>query len=606
MINTSKWRRRFSDWRTFVGIISHFGKHLKKRRKRMLMAALFGIGYILMRLLEPWPLKLIFDNVLLGRPLPEPLAAILPGTEHGTSGLLYVLVAAIVAVGLLGGLFYYFHRVIGASLGQGVAADLRLDLYEHIQRLSFDFHDRRRTGDLIVRLTSDIRMLRDALVSLPLALVEHLFLSIGMLVIMFLIDWQMTLIALVLVPALAWLVRKYRRPMKRAIRKQREREGHLATIAAETLGAFKVVQGFNREHHEVDRFGSQNKRSLRSGVKAARMEAKFKWSMDFGVAFVTAIIVAVASQRILAGKLSPGDLIVFIAYLRIFARPFRRISRTMERMLRATAAGGRVLDMLQKQITVRDRPCAGKAVAISGAISFDHVWFSHRRDNWILEDIVLDIKAGEHIAITGPTGSGKSTLTSLIPRFYDVTKGTLLIDGTDVRDLTLESLRRQITLVFQEPVLFAASIAENIAYGKSGASEDEIMQAARGAGIHDIISRLPNGYDTIVGERGGTLSGGQRQCVAIARAMVRDAPIVILDEPTTGLDAHSANMVLAALESLMDGRTAIVISHDLPKLRKMNRIVVLCNGRLIEQGTHEYLLACRGTYHTLQDNREAG
>jgi ABC-type multidrug transport system fused ATPase/permease subunit len=560
----------------------------------MIMAALFGIGYILMRLLEPWPLKLIFDNVLLGRPLPEPLAAILPEVGQGTLGLLYILVASIVAIGLLGGFFYYSHRVLGAALGQGVAADLRLDLYDHIQRLSFDFHDRRRTGDLIVRLTSDIRMLRDALVSLPLALVEHMFLSIGMLVIMLLIDWQMALIALVLVPALAWLVRKYRRPMKRAIRKQREREGHLATIATETLGAVKVVQGFCREDHEIGRFGSQNKSSLRSGVKAARMEAKFKWSMDFGVALVTAIIVGVATHRILAGKLSPGDLIVFIAYLRIFARPFRRISRTMERMLRATAAGGRVLDMLQKEITVRDRPDGRKAKAISGAISFNHVWFAHRKDNWILEDINLEIKAGEHVAITGHTGSGKSTLISLIPRFYDVAQGAVCVDGRDIRDFTLDSLRKQITLVFQEPVLFAASIAENIAYGKPDASDEEVIDAAKAAGIHEIITRLPNGYETIVGERGGTLSGGQRQCVAIARAMIRNAPIVLLDEPTTGLDEKSANMVLAALERLMEGRTAVVISHDLPKLRNMDSIVVLENGRFIEQVTHDVLLAGKG------------
>lgn len=594
IFNTTRWRKKFSEWRAFCDIAAFFGKHLRKRKKRMIMAALFGIGYILMRLLEPWPLKLIFDNVLLGRPLPEPLAAILPDAGEGTLGLLYILVASIVAIGLLGGFFYYSHRVLGAALGQGVAADLRLELYDHIQRLSFDFHDRRRTGDLIVRLTSDIRMLRDALVSLPLALVEHMFLSVGMLVIMFLIDWQMTLIALVLVPALAWLVRKYRRPMKRAIRKQREREGHLATIATETLGAVKVVQGFSRENHEIDRFGSQNKRSLRSGVKAARMEAKFKWSMDFGVAFVTAIIVGVASHRILAGKLSPGDLIVFIAYLRIFARPFRRISRTMERMLRATAAGGRVLDMLQKEITVRDRPDAGKAEAISGAISFNQAWFAHRKDNWILEDINLDIKAGEHVAITGHTGSGKSTLISLIPRFYDVARGAVLVDGTDVRDFTLESLRNQITLVFQEPVLFAASIAENIAYGKPDASDEEVIEAAKAAGIHEIISRLSNGYDTIVGERGGTLSGGQRQCVAIARAMIRNAPIVLLDEPTTGLDDKSATMVLAALERLMEGRTALVISHDLPKLRNMDSIVVLGNGRFIEQVTHDVLLAGNG------------
>lgn len=585
-----------------------FSPHLQRHRRRLSSCALLGAGGVAMRLLEPWPLKLVLDAVILRQPLPEPLAAVLPSSTDERSLLLVVLAGAIVAVSLLGGLLYYYQRLNGAMLGQQIAADLRLDLYAHIQRLSFAFHDRRRTGDLIVRLTSDIRMLREALVALPLELFEHLLLVTGMLVVMLFMDWQLTLLAMTLVPGLAVLVRRYRRPMKRAIRSQREREGHLATIASEVLGGIKVVQGFRREREEIRRFGGENRRSLRSGMKASRLEAKFKWSADFAVAVVTAIIVTAAAHRVLSGTLSPGDLVVFISYLRIYGRPLRRISRVTERMVRAATGGERVLEILRTRSEVVDRPDAVAAPPLRGAIHWEDVGFAYRRKNWVLQDVELEIAPGERVALVGPTGSGKSTLVGLIPRFFDPQRGRVLLDGHDVRDLTLSSLRRQIALVFQEPVLFATSVGENIAYGRRDATAEDVRRAARRAGIDHVIERLPEGYDTPVGERGATLSGGQRQCVAIARAMIRNAPIVVLDEPTTGLDAESCALVTAALERLMEGRTVIWISHRLASAEHADRIVVIDRGRIVEQGTHQSLRAAGGLYETLwtQDVRVAG
>jgi ATP-binding cassette, subfamily B, bacterial len=554
-----------------------------------------------MRLLEPWTLKLVLDAVLLDEPLPAAVAALLPEPLPSKLVLLYLLGLAMVLVALTGGLLYYLQRLFAAMLGQQVASDLRLDLYAHIQRLSFAFHDRRRTGDVLVRLTSDIRMLREALVSLPLELVEHLLLTVGMLLVMLFMDWQLALLATALVPGLAVLVRRYRRPMKKAIRHQREREGHLATIASETLGAVRVVQGFRRERDEVQRFGGQNRRSLRSGMKAARLEAKFKWSADVAVAVVTALVITAAARRVLAGSLTPGDLVVFVSYLRIYARPLRRISRVTERMVRATTAGERVLEILRTRSEVADAPHAVAAPRLRGGIRFEAVWFAHRKPSWVLEDVSLEIAPGECVALCGPTGSGKTTLVSLIPRFFDATGGSVRVDGRDVRDLTLASLRRQISLVFQEPVLFATSIGENIAYGHRDASDEDVRRAAERAGIHPIIARLPDGYGTIVGERGGTLSGGQRQCVAIARAIIRDAPIVILDEPTTGLDAESATLVMRAIERLMEGRTVILVSHQLASVEHADRIVVLDRGRVVEEGTHGSLFERGGVYRSLRD-----
>jgi len=579
-----RWQSTWSKWRRFAEVGSRLATYLRHRRRSMATALALSLAFTATRLLEPWPMKLVIDWVLLGRPVPDALTSATASSNGSRLPLLYGLAAAIVALAVLRGLFYLRHRLIVARLGIEISAELRLDLYQHIQGLSLSFHDRRRTGDLIVRLTSDIRMLRTAFLSLPLELVESVLLMAGMTAVMLAMDWKLALLALTLLPLVALLVRRYQRPMRKAIRKQREREGHLATLASEALGAIRVVQGFGRERREVRRFGGANRRDMRSGMKASRYEAKLRWAADLAVSAVTAAILLLAARRILAGALSVGDLVVFVAYLRIFARPLRRVSRTTERMIRATAAGERVLKILETPAVVTDAPDAVRAPRLRGDVELRGVDFSYGGGRPVLQDVDLTIRAGERVAFVGPTGAGKSTLVSLLPRLYDPVKGEVRIDGLDVRGLTLESLRRQIAIVFQEPVLFATTIAENIEYGKPGADREAVMRAARRARVDRIISRLPEGYDTVLGERGGTLSGGQRQCIAIARAMIRNAPILILDEPTTGLDAPSAARVNRALHRLMRDRTVLMITHDSRNLEGVDRVVRIERGMVVADG----------------------
>lgn len=572
---------------------------VRKRRRKLALAMACGAGYTAVGLAQPWALKLILDTVILGHPLPGFLVPVLRPAAGSRLLLLDALVVAIVGLALAKGLFYYYQRLLAARVGQRAVADLRMELYGHLQHLCSRFHDRRRTGDLLNRLTGDIRFLRDIFISLPISMTGELFLLVGMLAVMLAMDWSLTLLALLSVPAIAVILRTYQGPMRKAIRRQRDREGDIATTAAEALGAIRVIQSFCRQGLEIERFAVSNKRSLRTGLKATRLEAKLRWYAEVTVAVVTALVIGVAARRVLSGDLLPGDLIVFVSYLRNFNRPLRRVSRMAERSARGVAAGERVLEMLAVEPTIRDDPDAEEAPAFRGEIIFEGVSFEHRGGQRVLDGVDLRIRPGEKVAIVGPTGTGKSTLVSLLARFYDPTEGRVLIDGCDVRTVTLESLRRQVAIVFQEPVLFAASIAENVGYGKPEATEEEVRAAAERAGVHDVLLGLSEGYETVVGERGCTVSGGQRQCVAIARAMIKDAPIVILDEPTTGLDSESAVVVLRALDRLMEGRTVLMISHQLGSIRAADRILVLQGGKIVEEGTHETLAQGSGLYGSL-------
>ena len=590
---------RRKKWSAFLGVYHRFAPLLQRHLGAMAFTLLAAIAYNLMRILAPWPLKLIIDNVVLDEALPWYLPSLLAPSEGDPFLLLYALTAAIVIIAFAQGWFYFRQRVQAARIGNAIVADLRLELYKHVHSLSFNFHDRRRTGDIIVRLTSDIRVLRKAFVALPMQVLEACLLVLGVSIVMLVMDWQLAVLALGLLPLIVWLARREQRPMKTAVRKQREKEGHLATLATEALGAIKVVQGFRRERTEVRRFSSANKGSQRSGVKVARIEARLKWTAELAIAVVTAIIVTLSTLRILSGSLQPGDLIVFVAYLRIYARPLQRVSRITERLARATASGERVLQILEMEPDIKDLPHAVDAPRLRGEILFDGVSFDYRSTAPVLSEVNLKIEPGQHVAIVGSTGAGKSSLVSLIPRFYEPTRGQVCIDGKDIRDYSLSSLRKQISMVFQEPMLFGTTIAENIAYGKSGASREDVGEAARLSGIARIIDRLPDGLDTVIGERGGTLSGGQRQCVAIARAMIRDAPIVIMDELTVGLDNKSAALVSKALKRLVEGRTAITITHKVTSAREADRIFVVDAGRIVESGSYDELLARGGLFSDL-------
>jgi len=594
------WRKWWERWRALGNTAIRLAPYLQKRKGKLGLALILGLAYTLVGLVEPWTLKLILDNVLLGHPLPPFLEPVFGRFSGDRILLLNALVGVIVVLAIARAICYYFQKLLAARVGQEATAHLRLDLYRHLQGLSFNFHERRRTGDMLARLTSDIRYIREIFISLPLSLTSEVALVLGMLTIMLWMDWQLTLMAMAVLPLIAVLLRTYQIPMKSAIRRQRDREGDLATLASEVLGAINVVQGFRREQNELDRFTVLNKRSLRTGLKTSRLEAKLRGFSEVAVAIVTALVMAVAARRVLTGALSPGDLVLFVTYLRHFNRPLRRVSSMAERAARGSAAGDRVLEMLVVEPSVKDLPGAVRCRKVAGQVAFEGVTFRRRGNRIVLSDIDLLIRPGERVAIVGPTGSGKTTLASLIPRFHDPSEGRVTLDGQDLRKLTLASLRDQIAIVFQEPVLFATTILENIGFGRPNATREEIEAAAIAAGIAGIIEALPEGYDTELGERGGTLSGGERQCVAIARAMVRNAPVVLLDEPTSGLDARSSSLVISALERLMVGRTVLMISHQTNTLRNMDRILVLEEGRIVDEGSPAVLLDRQGLFRTFQ------
>jgi len=570
-------------WRAFFQMANHFIPHVKKQSRRLSISLLMGIGYVLCGMLEPWPLKMIFDNVFWSDPLPSFARPFLSPVQDNQSLLLGVLIGSIILIAIVRGIFYYHQQIVTSRSGQQIVSAIRVDLYSHLQALSFSFHDHRRTGDMLARLTTDIRILRDILISLPLTMTSELLLMVGMLTVMAVMDWQLTLIALSVVPMVLLLIKKYRFPMKQAMRKQRVREGHLTSLASEVLGAIKVVQGFHQEQNEVKKFSNQNKNSLKSGLKATRLEAKLKWASELAVASVTAVVLGVASWRVLIGVLSPGDVLVFAFYLRTFNRPLRRVSKLTEQMTRGTASGERIIDLLNTECEIKNSSNAIEAPRFKGKIEYHGVWLHYKHHRPVLKNISISIEPGEKIALIGHTGSGKTSITSLLSRFYDPSSGTITIDGQDIRTMTLTSLRSQIAIVFQEPVLFATSIAENIAYGKPDASMDEIIEAAKKANVHQIIEALSEGYETVIGERGGTLSGGQRQCVSIARAMIKNAPIVIWDEPTSGLDMSSATMVMSALDELVKGCTVIIISHNKETIQNVDRVIKISRGELVSQ-----------------------
>ncbi|NGX41848.1 MAG: putative ABC transporter ATP-binding protein [Chlamydiae bacterium] len=584
-----KVQSHIDKWRAFFHMASCFLPHVKKQSRLLFLSLIAGVFFTIVSMLEPWPLKLIFDNVFYNKATPRLLAPFVVPFKSDKLVLLNVLIVYVIVVATFRGIFYYFQQLLTSRAGQQIVSGVRVDLYSHLQRLSFSFHDRRRTGDMLARLTTDIRILRDILISLPLTITSELLLMVAMLSVMAVMDWQLTLMALMAVPVLILLMKKYRHPMKNEMRKQREREGHLTSIASEVLGAIKVVQGFHQEPKEVKRFSAQNTNSLKSGLKATRLEAKLKWASELTVAIVTAIILGVAGRRVLTGALSPGDLLVFVFYLKTFNRPLRRVSKITEQLARGTASGERILDLMQIEPGIEDLPHAIEAPCFRGEIRYENVWFNYKNGKPVLKDLNLTIEAGERVAIVGPTGSGKSTIVSLLSRFYEASSGRVLIDNMDVRDCTLNSLRKQISIVFQEPVLFATTIAENIAYGKPDATLEEIKQAAERAHIHQIIEALPEGYETVIGERGGTLSGGQRQCVAIARSLIKNAPIIILDEPTSGLDMFSAMLVMNALKELVTGKTVIIISHQQETIRDVDRVIELHNGNIVQEGQLDML-----------------
>jgi subfamily B ATP-binding cassette protein MsbA len=490
-------------------------------------------------------------------------------------------------------------KYLTTSVSQWVTHDLRRTLYNHIQRLSLAEYDKTQTGDLISRVTSDINAVQDFINSALLGIIVNVLTLVGMAGVMFYINWRFTLIALSIAPALFAVVYYLTRRIKKASREVRKKESELVSIVQEVLTSVRVVKAFAREDFEVTRFESQSLENVETALEARSIKAKLSPIVDVMVAVGTCLVLAYGARLALSGQISAGVLIVFLLYLGKMYKPMRELSKSTDTVSKAIVGYERIEEVLEIEARVRDLPRARKAPRFKGKIEFDHVNFAYDGKTPVLKNVSFEIEPGQVAAIVGPSGTGKTTIISLVPRLYDPQSGTIKIDGEDIRRYKLKSVREQISFVLQETLLFHTTIWENIAYGRPDATRHQIIRAAKQANAHDFIEQLPEGYSTMVGERGVTLSGGQRQRIAIARAIIRDTPILVLDEPTTGLDSSSEQAVIEALARLMEGKTCIVVAHHLSTIRRADVIFVIKESELVEKGTHEELLAEGGLYAEL-------
>lgn len=572
---------------------------LRPHRKALLLGLLATAGEGVANLLEPWPLKLVFDNVLKSNPLPRWFTS-LPPWLGGAEPLAVLRFAALAAllIAAAGALCSYAEKYLTTSVGQWVVHDLRRTLYSHIQRLSLSYHDNKRTGDLISRVTSDLDSIQSFIASGLLGALINVITLLGMVGVMFYLNWRFTLIALAVTPVLAIVVYVYTRRIKSAAREVRKKEGEIVSVIQEVLSSIRVVKAFAREDYEQRRLEVESLEGIEIALRARSLKAKLSPLVAVIVASGTSLVLWFGARMVLDGSLSPGALVVFILYLGKMYKPMQELSKMTDAYSKAEIGFERIQEVLETEREVADLPDARPAPPFRGQIEFHRVTFGYG-DREILRDVSFLIEPGQVAAFVGPTGAGKSTILSLIPRFYDPDSGAVRIDGLDVRHLRQKSLREQISFVLQETVLFHGPVWSNIAYGKPGASRAEILRAAELANAHEFIEKLPDAYDTIIGERGVTLSGGQRQRIAIARAIIRNTPILLLDEPTSGLDTASEKLVFEALDRLMEGKTCIVIAHRLSTIRRANVIHVVKDGSIVETGTHDQLVDAGGLYSQL-------
>ncbi len=570
--------------------------------KTLSIAFVAVLGESATDLLEPWPLKVVFDYVLGSKKMPDWLAGLInPILGQDKVAILEFAALAVLVIAVAGALSSYTEKYLTTSVAQWVSHDLRRTLYHHIQRLSLSYHDHKRTGDLITRVTADIDSIQSFISQALLGLIVQVLTLFGMIAVMFYLDWRFTVLALSVTPALFIVVYGFTRQIKEASRAVRKKEGEIASVAQEVLSSMRLVKAFSREDYEQERFEQQSLATVETALQARALKAKLAPAVEVIVAIGTALVLWYGVKLVLNGEITTGSLLVFLLYLGKMYKPMRELSKMTDTISKTAVGYERVREVIETEREVRNLPGARPAPAFKGKIEFSHVDFGYSSDLLALKDVNLQIEPGQVAALVGPTGAGKTTIASLVARFYDPVKGQVKIDGNDIRRYKLKSLRSQISFVLQENLLFRAPVWQNIAYGRPEASRKEIIEAAKLANAEEFIARLPEGYDTMVGERGVTLSGGQRQRIAIARAIIRNAPILILDEPTTGLDAASEELVFEALSRLMEGKTSIVIAHRLATVRRADIIFVLDKGMIVEQGTHEELLRRSGLYAELYE-----
>ena len=587
---------------TLVGIIGLLRPHWKAMTLALAAVGLEAVA----ALLEPWPLKIVLDALLQSRAVPDWMLPAVSWTGSGTLGILNFAVLAAATIAVVGAVTGYLSTSLTANVGQWVMHDLRRTLYHHIHRLSLAEHDEKSTGDLVGRVTRDIESVQDFITFALLGIIANGLILVGIIGVMLYLNWRFTLISLAIAPVLFVVVYVFTRRIKTASREVRSKESALLSVAEEVFSSIRLVKAFAREDYEERRFERHSLDNLEASLAARRLRMTLSPVVELIVATGTCLMLAYGARLVIAGQLTAGSLVVFLLYLGRLYKPMRELSKMADTVSKAGVGFERIQEVLATEGGVRDERHARRARRFTGRVEFDHVSFGYAPGQLIVDDVSFTIEPGQVAAFVGPTGGGKTTVVNLIARFYDPISGTVRIDGTDLRRVTLRSLRDQISFVLQDTLLFHAPIWQNIAYGRPDASRAAIVRAAELANAHEFIAEMPEGYDTMVGERGVTLSGGQRQRIAIARAMIRDTPILVLDEPTSGLDARSEQQVFEALDRVMAGRTSIVIAHHLATIERADIIFVVQDARLAERGTHEELMAAGGCYAELHEIQFGG
>lgn len=509
----------------------------------------------------------------------------------------------ILGTGAIIGILTFARSYLMSVVGQRVIFDLRHSLYSHIQSLSMSFFDSRRTGDLMSRVTNDINSLQQLVTSGVMEIFTDALTFIVIMVILFYTDWQLTLLLLITFPLMIITTQVFGTRIRGAYRDVQEQMAHVNEHLQETITSIRLVQSFANEKYEVNRFNKWNRRSMEANINAVKLWSIFFPLIDIMNRLGHVVIIGFGARQVMLGHLSIGTLVSFLAYLQLLHQPVRRFSRVMNTIQQAAASGERIFEIIDTQPEVVEKPGAIDLPTVKGHIHFDDVTFSYETDETVLKNVSLSVEPGQTVALVGPSGAGKTTITNLLTRFYDPDEGRVTVDGYDLRDVTFESLRGQMGIVSQEILLLHGSVRENIAYGKPGASDEEIEEAARIANAHEFISEFPKGYNTVIGERGMKLSGGQRQRLAIARAVLKDPRILILDEATSQLDSESEHLIQQALERLLKQRTSVVVAHRLSTIRNADMIVVLDGGHIVEKGAHDELLALNGQYAALHQRQ---